>query len=240
MRIPFPRDGCPFSQERVSPTRGRPPLWRGRAFHFPRDGGQFSDRRVPSSEERAPRIPGTGSQFPRDSGTQCGGRVVPHIRRTGTHCLSRGGHRPSPSEWRVPLFQRDGGPVSDVWLPLAARTVTPSSEGRGPLFRGTGSPFIVECRCGNPFPRQTSDVPLENPRSATCRWRSQAHGLDPLASICETNRALLPHTGVPSVCGSWCGGPCHAASSRISVVESIISQFEKLTWLRTAKDERAL
>jgi len=196
MRIPSPRDGCPFPQERVSPTRGRPPLWRGRAFHFPRDGGQFSDRRAPITEERAPRFPGTGSQFPRDCGTQCGACGTPY---------ATDGHPLSVPWWTHTLpFRMAGPPIPKGWGPGFRCMVTLCSEDCYTFVRWTGPPFPRDWEplfsgmsAGKSFSTPDNDAPLENPRSATCRRRSQAHGLDPLASICETTRVLLPHTGVP-------------------------------------------
>ena len=171
--------------------------------------------------------------------------MVPHMRRTGTLCLSRGGRIPSPSEWRVPLFQRDGGPVSDVWLPLAARTVTPSSDGRGPLFRGTGSPFIVECRSGNPFLRPTMTHrwriparPLVEGEVKRMDWIRGLQFVKPLV-YCFRTLGYREFAGLGAAVLAMRHRLDYLSWKRLSV-RAIAYQFEKLIWLRTAKDDRAL
>ena len=227
--------GCPFSQERVPPTRGRLPLLRERAYlfrwtadPFPRDVYPITDERVPSSEGRGlhfrgtfvPRLGGTGTPYPTDGHpfSEGGG----HCRRKGavirvTQTLFRGTHAHS-SERRVPLFRGMGAllPMDGYPFPRGLVHLCPMD---GDPFPRAGEPLLRGVSARKSFLRQEDDVPLEKSFSSICRRQSRRHGLDPLASIRETTFVLLPRTGLTSVCCSWCGGAWHAASSRLSLVD---------------------
>ena len=200
--IPFPRDGCPFSQERVPPTRGRLPLLRERAYlfrwtadPFPRDVYPITDERVPSPEGRGLHFRGT--LYPVSEGQ------VPQFRRTGTpspraggHCrrkgavirvtqtLFRGTHAHS-SERRVPLFRGMGAllPMDGYPFPRGLVHLCPMD---GDPFPRAGDPLLRGVSARKSFLRQEDDVPLEKSLSSIFRRQSRRHGLDPLASIRET------------------------------------------------------
>ena len=189
MGAPFPRSGYPLPEDGHPYGEGGLSIFRGTADNSPTDVHPVPRNGHPVSQGRVPSFRGT---------------VVPSVGACGTPYATDGHPLSFPWWTHILPFRMAGPPIPKGWGPGFRCMVPPCSEDCYTFVRWTGPPFPRDWEplfsgmsAGKSFSTPDNDAPLENPRSATCRRRSQAHGLDPMASICETTRVLLPHTGVP-------------------------------------------
>jgi hypothetical protein len=200
-RITFPREGYPFSEERVPLYRvtGAPlpidplrwcPVFRCRVTPYPRDGYPIPKDGYPFSEGRASLFRGTGVPFSQER--------VPPTRRRPPHIAMEGFPFPEGrltlSERRVPHYRRTGTPFPGHGFPFSEGLWCPHTEGTGNTISdgracslGRKAPFTEACytfvrwrggpvpRDGEPFSEECRQgIPFFYPRRMTHRWRPES------------------------------------------------------------------